>query len=101
MSRQRPTGERNVFKIKSGGFTYVIRSSGSDRRLTERIFCIHYFGMVLERLLKYFTTIMLRALNVVKFHLLMFVCGYTVSRFQGLFIHSAHTNVLRGTKEIL
>ena len=24
-----------------------------------------------------------------------------VSRFQGLFIHSAHTNVIRGTKEIL
>jgi len=47
MSRQRPTGECNVFKIKSGGFTDVIRSSGSDRRLTERIFCIHYFGMVL------------------------------------------------------
>jgi len=36
--------ECNVFKIKSGGFTYVIRSSGSDKRLTERIFCLHYFG---------------------------------------------------------
>jgi len=36
MSRHRPTGECNVFKIKSGGFTYVIRSSGSDRRLTKK-----------------------------------------------------------------
>jgi len=41
---QRHTGECNDFKIKSGGFTYVIRLSGSDKRLTERIFCIHYFG---------------------------------------------------------
>jgi len=75
MFRQRPTGECNVFKIKSGGFTCVIRLSGSDRRLTERIFCIHYFGMVLERIFKYFTTIMLRPLNVVNFHSLMFVYG--------------------------
>jgi len=54
MSRQRPTGECNDFKIKSGGFTYVIPSSGSDRRLTERIFCIHYFGMVFIKNIKIF-----------------------------------------------